>query len=89
MRALSLALLQLAALSLVPPRSPLLQIGQALGSVRCAWAGLRQLVPELFVDTTGWAFPYPLARLAGARVAAYVHYPTISTDMLQRWVAWV
>ena len=62
----------------------LAQIGQALGSVRCAWAGLRHFVPELFVDTTGWAFPYPLARLAGARVAAYVHYPTISTDMLQR-----
>ena len=54
--------------------------------MRCAWAGLRQFVPELFVDTTGWAFPYPLARLAGSRVAAYVHYPTISTDMLQRWV---
>lgn len=62
-----------------------LQIGQALGSVRCAWSGLRQFVPELFIDTTGWAFPYPLARLAGSRVAAYVHYPTISTDMLQRW----
>ncbi len=56
--------------------------------MRCTWAGLRQFVPELFVDTTGWAFPYPMARLAGSRVAAYVHYPTISTDMLQRWVGW-
>jgi alpha-1,2-mannosyltransferase len=36
------------------------------------------------VDTSGWAFTYPLARLAGARVAAYTHYPTMSTDMLQR-----
>ncbi|KAI7840213.1 hypothetical protein COHA_005995 [Chlorella ohadii] len=70
---------------LLPNRYPrFTMIGQALGSVRCAWAGLRQFVPELFVDTTGWAFPYPLARLAGSRVAAYVHYPTISTDMLQR-----
>ncbi|KAL4458357.1 hypothetical protein ABPG75_013222 [Micractinium tetrahymenae] len=57
---------------------------QAAASVGVAWQGLRQLLPETFIDTTGWAFPYPLARLAGARVAAYVHYPTISTDMLQR-----
>lgn len=34
------------------------------------------------MDTTGWAVPYPIVWLAGARVAAYVHYPTISTDML-------
>ena len=72
---------------LLPERYPrFTMLGQAWGSVRVAWQGLRQLLPELFVDTTGWAFPYPLARLAGARVAAYVHYPTISTDMLQRWV---
>ena len=70
---------------LLPERYPrLTMLRQAWGSVRVAAEGLRQLVPELYVDTTGWAFPYPLARLAGARVAAYVHYPTISTDMLQR-----
>jgi alpha-1,2-mannosyltransferase len=57
---------------------------QALGSVRVVGEALKQLVPELFIDTTGWAFPYPLVRLAGARVAAYVHYPTVSTDMLDR-----
>ena len=34
------------------------------------------------VDTSGGAFAYPLARLAGVRVAAYVHYPTVSADML-------
>ena len=37
---------------------------------------------QVMVDTSGWAFAYPLARLAGVRVAAYVHYPTISADML-------
>jgi hypothetical protein len=40
--------------------------------------------PQLFVDTTGWAFTFPLARLAGCRVAAYVHYPTVSSDMIRR-----
>ncbi len=36
------------------------------------------------VDTSGWAFIYPLLRLAGVHVACYTHYPTISTDMLNR-----
>ena len=39
---------------------------------------------QTFIDSSGWAFSFPLARLAGCQVAAYVHYPTISTDMLKR-----
>ena len=39
---------------------------------------------QLFVDTTGWAFTFPLARMAGSRVAAYVHYPFISSNMIRR-----
>lgn len=39
---------------------------------------------QLFIDTSGWAFTYPMCRLSGVRVACYVHYPTVSTDMLQR-----
>lgn len=71
--------------ALLPGRYPrFTMLAQAGASVRVAWGGLRQLLPELWVDTTGWAFPYPLVRLGGARVAAYVHYPTISSDMLQR-----
>lgn len=57
-------------------------VRQALASIAVAMEGLQQLVPELWVDTTGWAFPYPFIRLLGTRVAAYVHYPTISTNML-------
>jgi alpha-1,2-mannosyltransferase len=37
----------------------------------------------LFLDTTGFAFTHaPAHLLFGCRVACYVHYPTISTDML-------
>lgn len=39
---------------------------------------------QVYVDTTGWAFPYPIAKLAGCKVACYVHYPTVSTNMLGR-----
>ena len=41
------------------------------------------LVVQVFVDTSGWAFTYPLARLAGARVAAYTHYPTVRDSRLK------
>lgn len=35
-------------------------------------------------DTMGYSFTYILFKLlAGCKVACYVHYPTISTDMLQ------
>jgi alpha-1,2-mannosyltransferase len=39
---------------------------------------------QVWVDTSGHAAPYPILRFAGASVVAYVHYPTISTDMLSR-----
>jgi alpha-1,2-mannosyltransferase len=37
-------------------------------------------------DTMGYAFVYPLVRSFSSktRIGAYVHYPTISTDMIQR-----
>lgn len=59
-------------------------LGQAWGAMRLGREALSKLVPELFVDTTGWAFTFPLARLAGSKVACYVHYPTISTNMIER-----
>jgi len=58
-------------------------VGQSLGSVLLALEAVCKTVPDVFVDTTGLAFTYPVAAgLCGARVAAYVHYPTISTDMI-------
>ena len=39
---------------------------------------------QVFIDTTGWASTYPLVRLAGCKVVAYTHYPTVSANMLQR-----
>lgn len=41
--------------------------------------------PDIYIDTMGCALPYPAIKLLFAhRVVAYVHYPAISTDMLQR-----
>ena len=36
------------------------------------------------IDSMGYSFTYPLFRLAGCRVGCYIHYPTISTDMLEK-----
>ncbi|GIL65630.1 hypothetical protein Vafri_19214 [Volvox africanus] len=70
---------------ILPERYPRFTlVRQAMGSVALGLEALRQLVPEVYIDTTGWAFPYPFARKAGSRVVAYVHYPTISSDMLGR-----
>ena len=63
------------------PRLTLL--GQSLGSMVCAAECLLRAGVDVWVDTTGAAFTLPLAALlGGARTAAYVHYPTVSTDML-------
>jgi alpha-1,2-mannosyltransferase len=60
-------------------------LGQSLGSMALGWEALCEVVPDVFVDSMGYAFVLPIAKwLAGCRVGCYVHYPTISTDMLSR-----
>uniref|UniRef100_A0A1B0CM92 ALG11 mannosyltransferase N-terminal domain-containing protein n=1 Tax=Lutzomyia longipalpis TaxID=7200 RepID=A0A1B0CM92_LUTLO len=60
-------------------------LGQSLGSM---WMGLEaawKFPPDIFIDTMGYAFTFPIFRfLVGASVSGYVHYPTISSDMLRR-----
>ncbi|EQL02071.1 alpha-1,2-mannosyltransferase alg11 [Ophiocordyceps sinensis CO18] len=60
-------------------------LGQSLGSMILAWDAFSLLVPDIFVDTMGYAFALGLCKLLFRNVptGAYVHYPTISTDMLK------
>lgn len=63
------------------PRFTLL--GQSLGSVFLALEAFGMLVPDVYIDSMGYAFTVLLAKkLFGIPTGAYVHYPTISTDML-------
>jgi alpha-1,2-mannosyltransferase len=64
------------------PRFTLL--GQSLGSLLLALDAFNLLVPDIYIDTMGFAFTIALCKLLFPSVptAAYVHYPTISTDML-------
>ncbi|XP_017657242.1 GDP-Man:Man(3)GlcNAc(2)-PP-Dol alpha-1,2-mannosyltransferase isoform X1 [Nannospalax galili] len=58
-------------------------LGQSLGSILLGWEALMQCVPDVYIDSMGYAFTLPLFKyIGGCRVASYVHYPTISTDML-------
>ncbi|XP_072253508.1 GDP-Man:Man(3)GlcNAc(2)-PP-Dol alpha-1,2-mannosyltransferase-like [Leuresthes tenuis] len=58
-------------------------LGQSTGSMFLGWEALRAFVPDLYVDSMGYAFTLPIFRyLGGCKVASYVHYPTVSTDML-------
>ena len=60
-------------------------LGQSLGSLVLAYNAFQLLVPDIFIDTMGYAFAVALCKylFPGVPTAAYVHYPTISTDMLE------
>jgi alpha-1,2-mannosyltransferase len=59
-------------------------LGQSLGSLILALDAFHLLVPDIYIDTMGYAFTIALSKMLFPNVptAAYVHYPTISTDML-------
>ncbi|KAG7212601.1 hypothetical protein KM043_012894 [Ampulex compressa] len=59
-------------------------LGQSLGSMWLGLEALNSYVPDIYIDTMGYAFTYPLFKyIGGCRIATYTHYPTISTDMLK------
>ncbi|XP_013408388.1 GDP-Man:Man(3)GlcNAc(2)-PP-Dol alpha-1,2-mannosyltransferase [Lingula anatina] len=60
-------------------------LGQSMGSVFLGWEALCKLVPDVYIDTMGYAFTIPLFKyIGGCQTGCYVHYPTISNDMLER-----
>lgn len=65
------------------PRFTLL--GQSLGSLILAADAFHLVLPHVFIDTMGYAFSLALCKCLFPSIAtgAYVHYPTISTDMLE------
>lgn len=60
-------------------------LGQSLGSLIVGYDAFTLAVPDIFVDTMGYAFTVAFCKLLFPSVptGAYVHYPTISTDMLE------
>jgi hypothetical protein len=55
-------------------------LGQSVGSMVVAWEALMQQPMDIFLDTTGCAFTYIVAKVLGVpRVVTYTHYPTITS----------
>ena len=58
---------------------------QSLASVIVGAECIFRRCPDIYCDTMGCAFTYPFAKFFfGCTVVAYIHYPIISSDMLQR-----
>ncbi|KAL0879797.1 hypothetical protein ABMA27_003508 [Loxostege sticticalis] len=60
-------------------------IMQSLGSMVLGMEAFMKLNPDVYIDTTGFAFTYPIFRyLAQCPVGCYTHYPTITSAMTRR-----
>ncbi|XP_013108810.1 GDP-Man:Man(3)GlcNAc(2)-PP-Dol alpha-1,2-mannosyltransferase [Stomoxys calcitrans] len=60
-------------------------LGQSVGSMLLGLEALCKFPPDIYLDTMGYAFTLPLFRFIGScKVGCYIHYPTISTEMLRR-----
>ena len=59
-------------------------LGQSIASMWVGMEAFSSFIPNVFFDTTGLAFNLILFKWLGrCKTACYVHYPTISTDMLK------
>lgn len=70
--------------SLVDPRNypRLTLLLQALGAIRLGFHAFWLQPVDVFVDTANLTFSLVFPKVFGADTVSYVHYPTISTDML-------
>ncbi|CAI4956496.1 CPS_HP_G0130560.mRNA.1.CDS.1 [Saccharomyces cerevisiae] len=61
-------------------------IGQAIGSMILAFESIIQCPPDIWIDTMGYPFSYPIiARfLRRIPIVTYTHYPIMSKDMLNK-----
>lgn len=58
---------------------------QSLAELLVAFEAICRCLPEIFIDTTGCPLSIPLFKiLGGCKVSCYVHYPTITTQMIKR-----
>lgn len=56
---------------------------QNIGSIILACEAAYRLLPEIYLETIGFTFTLPIFKFHRCTVITYVHYPTISSDMIQ------
>lgn len=57
---------------------------QNLGSILVSLEAAFYLIPWVYFETIGFSFTIPIFKLHQCKTIAYVHYPTISTDMIEK-----
>lgn len=57
-------------------------LGQNIGSILIALEAACRITPEIYIETIGFTFTLPIFKLLSCKVITYVHYPTISNDMI-------
>ena len=64
-------------------------LGQAVGSLLMAYDALSLMIPDVFVDTMGYAFSTAFCKIFFPEIptGAYVHYPFIGTHMVDSLTA--
>lgn len=67
-----------------PETYPILTLlGQAIGQAILGYEAISNLMPDVFIDTTGLAFSFPVVSwFAKIPIVAYVHYPFVQSAML-------
>lgn len=70
---------------IAPTTFPLLTLlGQAIGQAVLGYEAIANLMPDVFVDTSGLAFSFPVVSwFAKVPVVAYVHYPFVQEAMVR------
>lgn len=64
-------------------------VGQAFGMAVLGYEAISNLMPDVFVETTGLAFCYPVVSWIGCvPVLSYVHYPFVQHSMIQTLKWW-
>lgn len=63
-------------------------LGQAIGSTLLAFEAISALPPDIFLDTMGYPFSYPVVyHLLKIPILSYTHFPIIQTHMLNKlWI---
>ncbi|CAI4036055.1 hypothetical protein SMKI_14G2710 [Saccharomyces mikatae IFO 1815] len=61
-------------------------IGQAIGSMLLAFESIIQCPPDIWIDSMGYPFSYPIVAkfLRRIPIVTYTHYPIMSKDMLNK-----
>lgn len=60
-------------------------LGPSLGSIIVGFEALLRFIPDIYFDSTGFAFTYPCFHyFANIPIIAYIHQPIITTDLLDQ-----